>query len=77
MSKLLGLGVRVTKVSHLPLHKRCFNLEKYNPCQDLQCLERIQQMGVKTIEKGCLRIGRRVLMPGKEGEVCALACDKT
>mmetsp|Transcript_21142 Transcript_21142/g.48531 ORF Transcript_21142/g.48531 Transcript_21142/m.48531 type:complete len:502 (-) Transcript_21142:253-1758(-) len=37
-------------------------------CRDLQCLERIQQMGVKTIEKGCLRIGRRVLMPGKEGE---------
>jgi len=37
-------------------------------CRDLQCLERIQQMGLRTIEKGCLRIGRRVLMPGKEGE---------
>mmetsp|Transcript_51789 Transcript_51789/g.123243 ORF Transcript_51789/g.123243 Transcript_51789/m.123243 type:complete len:541 (+) Transcript_51789:38-1660(+) len=37
-------------------------------CRDMQCLERHQQMGIKVIEKGALRIGRRILMPGKEGE---------
>mmetsp|Transcript_32309 Transcript_32309/g.57163 ORF Transcript_32309/g.57163 Transcript_32309/m.57163 type:complete len:530 (-) Transcript_32309:67-1656(-) len=31
-------------------------------CKDALCLERNEQGGVKTIEKGCLRIGRRVLM---------------
>lgn len=37
-------------------------------CRDLDCLERHEQSGVRTIEKGCLRIGRRVLMPGSHGE---------
>lgn len=31
-------------------------------CRDLECLERHEQAGVRTIEKGELRIGRRVLM---------------
>lgn len=31
-------------------------------CRDLDCLERHDQAGVRTIEKGDLRIGRRVLM---------------
>jgi len=31
-------------------------------CRDKDCLERFDQGGVTTIEKGCLRIGRRVLM---------------
>merc|ERR1719171_1376053 len=31
-------------------------------CRDSDCLERHDQGGVRTIEKGCLRIGRRVLM---------------
>jgi len=31
-------------------------------CRDTDCLERLDQGGVRTIEKGCLRIGRRVLM---------------
>jgi len=31
-------------------------------CRDTECLERHDQGGVSTIEKGCLRIGRRVLM---------------
>lgn len=31
-------------------------------CKDTDCLERHDQGGVRTIEKGCLRIGRRVLM---------------
>lgn len=37
-------------------------------CRDLDCLERHEQGGVRTIEKGCLRIGRRVLMPASHGE---------
>mmetsp|Transcript_68050 Transcript_68050/g.107944 ORF Transcript_68050/g.107944 Transcript_68050/m.107944 type:complete len:466 (+) Transcript_68050:30-1427(+) len=31
-------------------------------CKDADCLERHEQGGAKTCEKGCLRIGRRVLM---------------
>jgi len=31
-------------------------------CRDTDCLERHDQGGVSTIEKGCLRIGRRVLV---------------
>lgn len=31
-------------------------------CRDLDCLERHEQAGVRSIEKGALRIGRRVLM---------------
>merc|ERR1719271_1651833 len=31
-------------------------------CRDKDCLERADQGGVRTIEKGCLRIARRVLM---------------
>lgn len=31
-------------------------------CHDNQCLEKEEQGGMKSIEKGCLRIGRRVLM---------------
>jgi len=31
-------------------------------CRDTDCLERHNQGGVRTIEKGCLRIARRVLM---------------
>lgn len=38
-------------------------------CKDMDCLERHDQDGVKVIEKGALRIGRRIMMPGKEGEV--------
>lgn len=38
-------------------------------CRDSDCLERHAQGGVRSIEKGCLRIGRRVLMdPDKSGE---------
>lgn len=37
-------------------------------CRDLDCLERHEQGGVRTIDKGCLRIGRRVLMPGSHGQ---------
>jgi len=36
-------------------------------CRDQDCLERHEQAGVRTIEKGELRIGRRVLIE-KEGE---------
>eukprot|EP00747_Dinoflagellata_sp_TGD_P161661 gnl/TRDRNA2_/TRDRNA2_178371_c0_seq1.p1 gnl/TRDRNA2_/TRDRNA2_178371_c0~~gnl/TRDRNA2_/TRDRNA2_178371_c0_seq1.p1 ORF type:complete len:366 (-),score=70.83 gnl/TRDRNA2_/TRDRNA2_178371_c0_seq1:194-1291(-) len=31
-------------------------------CRDMECLYRHEQAGVRVIEKGCLRIGRRVLM---------------
>lgn len=31
-------------------------------CRDLDCLERHEQAGVRSIEKGALRIGRRILM---------------
>jgi len=34
-------------------------------CKDNDCLERYEQGGDKLIEKGCLRIGRRVLMKGR------------
>lgn len=37
-------------------------------CRDADCLHRHEQEGGRLIEKGCLRIGRRVLMPAKEGE---------
>lgn len=41
-------------------------------CRDKNCLERQEQAGMRRIEKGCLRIGRRVLMPddkhGEDGE---------
>lgn len=37
-------------------------------CRDLDCLERHEQGGLRTIEKGGLRIARRVLMPAREGE---------
>lgn len=40
-------------------------------CRDTDCLERQAQAGVCSIEKGALRIGRRVL-PQKEGEVMIL-----
>lgn len=36
-------------------------------CKDALCLERQEQGGVKTIEKGALRIGRRVLMDAENG----------
>ncbi|CAK0911273.1 unnamed protein product, partial [Prorocentrum cordatum] len=36
-------------------------------CRDLDCLERHDQAGVRTIEKGALRIGRRVLMEKDSG----------
>lgn len=36
-------------------------------CRDLECLERHVQGGVRSIEKGELRIGRRVLMERGEG----------
>jgi len=35
-------------------------------CKDQDCLERHDQGGVKLIEKGALRIGRRVLMKGRD-----------
>lgn len=41
-------------------------------CNDLQCLEKEAQKGERFIEKGALRIGRRVLLdqgPGKEGQL--------
>jgi len=31
-------------------------------CRDTDCLEKINQGGVRTIEKGCMRIGRRVML---------------
>lgn len=34
-------------------------------CRDLDCLERHDQAGLRRIEKGCLRIARRVLMDAK------------
>lgn len=37
-------------------------------CKDLDCLERHSQGGVRTIEKGELRIGRRVLTDKGEGQ---------
>lgn len=37
-------------------------------CRDSDCLERMDQGGVRAIEKGCLRIGRRVLMDQGDGE---------
>lgn len=38
-------------------------------CRDQDCLERHAQGGVRSIEKGCLRIGRRVMMDlDKSGE---------
>jgi len=37
-------------------------------CRDTDCLERHEQGGVRFIEKGCLRIGRRVVMPGRDGD---------
>lgn len=39
-------------------------------CRDSQCLERCEQAGVAVIEKGALRIGRRVL--NKEGDIMIL-----
>lgn len=36
-------------------------------CRDSDCLERHDQGGVRTIEKGCLRVARRILMD-KDGE---------
>jgi len=37
-------------------------------CKDTDCLERHDQGGLKVIEKGCLRIGRRVLMKGRSDD---------
>lgn len=37
-------------------------------CKDTDCLERYEQGGEKFIEKGALRIGRRVLMKGRGGD---------
>lgn len=42
-------------------------------CRDLDCLERHEQSGVRSIEKGALRIGRRVLMEqGGESQVSTM-----
>lgn len=42
-------------------------------CRDKDCLERFDQGGVLSIEKGCLRIGRRILMDqdkdGSDGHI--------
>jgi hypothetical protein len=37
-------------------------------CKDQDCLERHEQGGIRAIEKGCLRIGRRVLVDSHGGE---------